>query len=48
MGNDNKVFILEAITAFFNAAGFSSGVASTIPNAFFKFCTNTKYAKNYR
>ena len=32
---DSNVFILEAIIAFFNEMGFSSGEHSTIPRAFF-------------
>ncbi len=35
IGSDNRVFTLEANTAFFNDIGFSSGVASTIPKTFF-------------
>ena len=37
IGSDNKVFVLEAIKAFFADLAFSSGGASTIPKTFFWF-----------
>jgi hypothetical protein len=35
IGSDNKVFVLEAISAFFADLAFSSGDTSTIPRTFF-------------
>ena len=35
IGNDNKVFVLENSIAVLADLDFSSGVHSTIPNAFF-------------